>query len=810
MKSQIAPIHNKIKTASTFLKIAVLCLFLLSQSTWGQNIQKIKAFDLDQVQLGASDFKKAREIDLKYIMEMEPDRLLAPFLREAGLSPKAESYGNWENTGLDGHIGGHYITALSLMYASTGNTAVKERLDYMLNELKRCQDAHGNGYIGGVPQGSPIWQEIAKGNIKAGSFSLNDKWVPLYNIHKTYAGLYDAFVHTGSDLAKEMLVKFTDWMLQVTANLSEEDMQRMLSSEHGGLNEVFAEVARITGEDKYLQLAKRFSHQTLLLPLIDGQDKLNGMHANTQIPKVIGFEAIAALTGDQPHHKAAQYFWDNVVNKRSVAIGGNSVREHFHPASDFSSMLSSVQGPETCNTYNMLKLSKRLFEAEGLEKYINYYEQGLYNHILSSQHPEKGGFVYFTPMRSGHYRVYSQPQTSFWCCVGSGIENHAKYNELIYAYTNEELFINLFIPSTVEWTEKAFSVVQETRFPEEETTSFLIKTKKAQTLNIQMRYPSWIGANEMQIEVNGKPFPFSILPGSYIPIRRKWKNGDKIVVKLPMQIHTEGLPDGSNVEALKYGPIVLAAITGKEDLKGLFADDSRGGHIAEGDQISLDEMPVFLTETPQNIAAAVQKNKEKPMTFSAPELLYPEKYKNLEFIPFYKLHEARYALYFPIENAQSWEEKQQLLREREAAAKRLETSTIDFVAPGEQQPESDHFVASERSSIGVHRNRHWRDAEGWFSYKLQNEEGKAQKLRITYFGADANRNFSISINNIIIATEQFEGKKGPEFFDVDYALPKEILAQGHTEMTVKFEALSNARTAGIYGVRLMKGDAETN
>ena len=454
-----------------------LIIALLSFGVMTAQTEKVELFKLQDVQLKDSPFRDAMLTDLHYMMQLDPDRLLAPFLKEAGLEPKAENYPNWENTGLDGHIAGHYLTALAQMYASTGDEEALDRLKYMLSELRRAQLANGNGYIGGVPGSHELWKEISEGKIKAGSFSLNDRWVPLYNIHKTYAGLRDAYLIAGIPEAKQMLIDFTDWMIEETKDLSDEQIQELLISEQGGLNEVFADVYRITGEHKYLDLAYRFSQKKLLKPLEKQEDILNGMHANTQIPKVIGYETISEVDKNEEYHKAATYFWNNVVNKRSVAIGGNSVREHFNPADDFSSMINSVQGPETCNTYNMLKLSEKLFEAEPDEKYSAYYERALYNHILSSQHPGKGGFVYFTPMRPGHYRVYSQPETSFWCCVGSGLENHGKYNEFIYAHTNDELYVNLFIPSELNWKEKDLSVIQENNFPQEASTHSFLRLK---------------------------------------------------------------------------------------------------------------------------------------------------------------------------------------------------------------------------------------------------------------------------------------------------------------------------------------------
>lgn len=269
---------------------------------------KVESFPVRDVRLTASPFKHAEDMDIRYLLGIDPDRLLAPYLKEAGLFPKAENYTNWENTGLDGHIGGHYLSALSYMYAATGNQEIKVRLDYMISELKRCQDAAGDGYLCGVPNGRKMWKEIEEGNIRASGFGLNDRWVPLYNIHKMYAGLRDATLQTGSKEAKEMLVKLTDWMIRLVSKLSDEQIQDMLRSEHGGLNETFADVAAITGDKRYLKLAHQFSHQTVLQPLLKQEDKLTGMHANTQIPKVIGFKRIADLEGNRDWSEAARYF----------------------------------------------------------------------------------------------------------------------------------------------------------------------------------------------------------------------------------------------------------------------------------------------------------------------------------------------------------------------------------------------------------------------------------------------------------------------------------------------------------------------
>ena len=444
-----------------------------SANAYAQIPVQMESFSVNDVTLTQSAFKHAEDMDIRYLLGIDPDRLLAPYMKEAGLEPKADNYTNWENTGLDGHIGGHYLSALSYIYASTGHPEIKVRLDYFISELKRCADASGDGYISGVSNGRKVWKEISEGDIRASSFGLNDGWVPLYNIHKTFAGLRDGYLLYGSEDCKEMFIGLTDWMYRLTQNLTDDQLQGMLASEHGGLNEVFADAAAISGDSRFMDLAKRFSHKKVLEPLLKGEDHLTGMHANTQIPKVIGYKRIADLEGYADWDNAAQYFWETVVDNRSITIGGNSVREHFHPADDFSSMLESEQGPETCNTYNMLRLTKMLYETTGNTHYMDYYERAVYNHILSTINPVQGGFVYFTPMRSGHYRVYSQPQTSFWCCVGSGMENHARYGEMIYSHKgNEELFVNLFIPSTLKWGKT--TVEQVNNFPVEESTSLVI------------------------------------------------------------------------------------------------------------------------------------------------------------------------------------------------------------------------------------------------------------------------------------------------------------------------------------------------
>ena len=795
---------------------SLILAFILSTSlAKAQNAPQVSYFPLQNVKLLDSPFLQAQQTDLHYILALNPDRLLAPFLREAGLTPKAPSYTNWENTGLDGHIGGHYISALSMMYAATGDTAVYNRLNYMLDELHRAQQAVGTGFIGGTPGSLQLWKEIKTGNIRAGGFDLNGKWVPLYNIHKTYAGLRDAYLYAGSELARQMLIDFTDWMIDITSGLSDEQMQDMLRSEHGGLNETFADVAEITGDKKYLELARRFSHKIILDPLIKDEDRLTGMHANTQIPKVIGYKRVAELSQNDKdwNHAAewdhaARFFWNTVVNHRSVCIGGNSVREHFHPTDNFTSMLNDVQGPETCNTYNMLRLTKMLYQNsqnpynanEPDPNYVNYYERALYNHILASQEPDKGGFVYFTPMRPGHYRVYSQPETSMWCCVGSGLENHTKYGEFIYAHQKDTLYVNLFIPSQLTWKEQGLTLTQETRFPDDGKVTLRIDEapKKQQTLAIRM--PEWANQSKSYyVKINGKRKVIITGKGShYLHFSRKWKKGDVVTFNLPMRVSVEQIPDKKDYYAFSYGPIVLAASTGTEHLDGLYADDSRGGHIAHGKQIPLQEVPALIG-TPDSIRNSIHKNNGDRLSFSFNGNVYPAQNKPLELVPSFRLHDTRYAVYFRQASEEQFKAIQKEMAMAEQKATELANQTIDLIFPGEQQPESDHSIQYEQAETGTDNDRHFRRAKGWFSYHLKVKK-EAGRLMITIRKNDRNK-VTILLNNEKLTVHPAISETDKDgFITLSYLLPRKLSTGS---CPIRFVPDGTEWTPAIYGIRLL-------
>ena len=774
--------------------VGTLLFATISMTTaLAQTTPKVEYFGISDVRLTRSAFKHAEDMDIQYLLALNPDRLLAPYLKGAGLPPKADNYTNWENTGLDGHIGGHYLSALSFMYAATGNEEIGRRLDYVLSELKRCQDTAGDGYLCGVPDGRKMWKEIEQGNVRAATFGLNDRWVPLYNIHKIYAGLRDAYLVAHREEAKDMLVKLTDWMERTTANLTDAQMQDMLRSEHGGLNETFADVAAITGDKRYLTLAHRFSHDIILNPLLKQEDKLTGIHANTQIPKVIGFKRIADIEKNDDWSKAADFFWHTVVNNRSITIGGNSVYEHFHPADNFEPMRTSEQGPETCNTYNMLRLTKMLYATSADAKYMDYYERALFNHILSTQDPVQGGFVYFTPMRSGHYRVYSQPQTSFWCCVGSGLENHARYGEMIYAHKgNDQLYVNLFIPSTLEWGD--INIEQSTSFPDEEGTSVIVTSKKGKnkkfTLNI--RVPEWVNEGELSLTINGKTEKVNIADG-YVKVNRSWKDGDKLHISMPMHLRAIDMPDNSHNYSFLYGPIVLASRMGTQRQDGMFADDSRGGHIAQGPRLPLQNMPVVVGSTDDILSHITKTDGKMEFTLKG---VSPENYEGMKLEPFYRIHESRYMVYWPVLSASEVAKRQEEVARQESIAQALEARTADKVTCGEQQPESDHFVKMEWSGTGNDGGVQWRETRQWFSYRMKTNGRKVTAVRIA-FRPENNRDARVLINDTEIGLFS-TADNGV----IEIPVKADVIGKAET-LTLKIAKGNKDITPHIYEVRLI-------
>ena len=625
-----------------FLAVRIALVALIVSPGSGLNAQeqvplKAEPFALTDVRLLDGPFRDAMLRDKTYLLALDPDRLLHNFRVTAGLSSTAKPLGGWEKPDceLRGHSVGHYLSALGLMYASTGDEALKGRADYVVAELAKCQEAlPSQGYNKGFLSAYPEW-----------FFDCVDRhenvWAPYYTLHKIMAGLLDVYVHCGNHQALDALTRMADWLKFRVDRLSHAQMQLALSNEHGGMNEVLANLYAVTGNPDHLRLAQAFNHEAVFDPLARGEDKLDGLHANTQIPKITGAAREYELTGDPRMRDIATFFWQRVALHRSYVIGGDSDGEHFFPVSTFARHLTPVTA-ETCNTYNMLKLTRHLFAWEPSAETMDFYERALYNHILASQDPETGMLVYYIPLVSGHFKTYSRPTDSFWCCVGTGMENHAKYGDTIYFHSADALFVNLFIPSELTWKDKGLTVRQETRFPDEERTTLTIRCTKPVSLALKIRRPAWAG-DEVEISVNGKPEKIDSVAGSYISLERTWRSDDRVELTLPMRLHTESLPDDSNTVAVLYGPIVLAAEMGTE---GLPSDNQEAREQTAFARMPRPPAPVFVAENAERAVSHIKREGSGPLAFRTEGLVKPQ---DLSLVPFYRVHHERYAVYWKLQ-----------------------------------------------------------------------------------------------------------------------------------------------------------------
>jgi len=521
----------------------------------------VRMFKLDAVALHEGPFRDAMERNRAYLLSLDPNRFLHYYRVTAGLTAKAEPYGGWEEK--VGRMLGHYLSACSMYVCATGDASFIERRKYVVNELAICQHANGNGYVGGVADAKRIFREIGEGNIYVDKVGLNGVHAPWYMLHKMCAGLRDAYTYGNDDQALTVLIGFSDWAFTLTDKLSDSNMQTMLKDEHGGINEVFADLYAIAGNSKYLTLSRRFNHRSVLDPLTRGVDDLDGLHANTEIPKVIGLYRQYEVAGDRPAQKGGEFFWQTVTQNRSYVIGGDSDKEHFYPSGKMGEHLSPATA-ETCNSYNMVKLTDRLFTGSPREVLAAYSERVLWNHILASLDDSTPGMTYFMSLKPGHFKTFSTPDESFWCCVGTGMENHAKYGESIYFHSPEELWINQFIASEVSWNEKKMRLVQRTKFPQVQQSEWIVTCARPVQATIYLRHPEWAGTG-FRVRMNEKSAGHSE-PGSYLKLERTWHNGDVISADLPMNLRIEPMPDDPSLNAMLYGPLVLAGLLGRDGI----------------------------------------------------------------------------------------------------------------------------------------------------------------------------------------------------------------------------------------------------
>lgn len=765
-------------------------------------------FPLGDITLLDGPLKHARDLNVQVLLKYDCDRMLAPYRKEAGLQPRKPSYLNWD--GLDGHVGGHYLSALAIN-AATGNEECRKRMEYMISELQLVLDANNqrpeawcHNYIGGVPNSAKMWTAFSKGDF--GPYF--GTWAPFYNIHKMYAGLRDAWLYCGNEQAKNLFLKFCDWAVDITRDLNDEQMEKMLGNEHGGMNEVLADAYAITGEQKYLDCARRFSHRMLLVPLENGKDCLDNMHANTQIPKVIGYQRIAELAHDVQYHNASEYFWEIVTRQRSLALGGNSRREHFPTKENCIDYINDIDGPESCNTYNMLKLTEDLNRVKPNGMYGDFYETAMFNHILSAQHPQHGGYVYFTSARPRHYRNYSAPNEAMWCCVGTGMEDHGKYGQFVWTHDkgvkaeDDALYVNLFVASELNWKDRKMVIRQQTAFPYAETSVVEVAKGKG-TFILKVRKPSWcenftvkgVGFDADSYEENG-----------FVCMKRKWKKGDQVKISMPMHAYIKPMINVPQYVAIMYGPILLGMKTGTEDMRSLIADDSRFGQYAGGKKLALDEAPILLPKHLDDIAKNLKPVPGKPLHFKL--ATHMENTIDGELQPFFEIHDSRYMMYWLALGENDYKAYMQKLADEEKARQALEARTVDKVNPGEQQPETDHRMETDDSNKGNTEGIFFRDAKDghYFSYLMQTKGETNLSLQLKFWGQDEWRTseFDIYVNDKLLCSVNNSHRwRTTQFKTVDYAIPSEFV-KGKKEIRVKFVAHKGKQVGQIYGVRLVK------
>lgn len=597
----------------------------------------LQPFDMADVTLGEGPFLHAQRATEAYLLRLDPDRLLHQFRVNAGLKPKAPAYGGWESDPLwsdihcQGHTLGHYLSACALAFRSTAKPVYRERIDYIATELGTCQDAAKSGLVTAFPSGAALVAAHLRGEKISG--------VPWYTLHKIYAGLRDGALLADSAPARAVLLRLADWGVVACRPLSDAQFETMLETEHGGMNEIYADLYAMTGKADYRTLSERFSHKALLTPLAKARDHLDGLHANTQVPKVVGFHRVYETTGDASYRDAAAFFWKTVAETRSFATGGHGDNEHFFAMADFEDHVFSAKGSETCCQHNMLKLTRSLFLHEPRPEYADYYERTLFNGILASQDPDSGMATYFQGARPGYMKLYHTPEHSFWCCTGTGMENHVKYRDSIYFHDDRALYVNLFLPSTVRWRAKDAELVQETRFPEEPRTTLRWKLARPTELTLNLRHPRW--SRTATVRVNGAVAARSAAPGSRIELARNWRDGDVVELQLVMEPGFESAPAAPDVVAFTYGPLVLAGALGAQGL-------AQGADIVvnERDYGRYNDMPVqvpVLAGDPAMLAAAIRPG-AKPLEFT----LAAADGAPVRLIPYHRIAHERYATYWKL------------------------------------------------------------------------------------------------------------------------------------------------------------------
>jgi len=784
-------------------------------------VVKARPLPLSAVRLLAGPLKHAQELDASYLLALEPDRMLAYYRDRAGLRPKAEPYGGWDGDGrnLTGHIAGHYLSAVSLMWSATGDPRFKQRADYIVGELKQVQDAHRDGFLSALKGGRTAFDELSRGEIRSAAFDLNGEWSPWYTLHKTYAGLRDAYRHAGNRTALDVEIKFAAWAERVLSRLDDAQLQHMMNTEFGGMNEVMCDLYADTGDARWLALSYKFEHRAFLEPLERHQDDLAGTHANTQIPKILGSAARFLYTGTPSDLLAAGFFWDRVVQHHSFSSGGHGKDEYFGPADELSDWIDG-RTAETCNVYNMLKLTRRLFSFWPDPHYADYHERALFNHMLASIDPADGRVCYMVPVGPAVTHEYQDMFRDFTCDVGTGMESHALHGDGIYYEGDDRLWVNLYVPSSATWAKTGVELTMETDFPEGETAKLALRLRAPREFSLALRRPYWTGQgflvklNGQIVEPGQEPAPDSLdrtgrsqyrrpayEPSSYLELKRRWTSGDVVEVALPKTLHLEPLPDNPHRLSLMWGPLVLAGDLGPEP----------DGHRGEGARPA-PPVPVFVTADP--VATWLKPVAGAPGHFRTDGVgREPDargRVSDVDFQPFFRLHRRTYSTYWDLFTPAEWDRQKTAYAAEAERLRKLAAATVAYLQPGEVVFERQfNYQAGEGAQPQRILGRPGRRGRTWFSYDLPVEPSHPMVLIATYFSGDRRgtpADFGIQVDGGSIGDQQLGLSDPHRFFDLEYRLPEDLV-RGKSKVTVRFQAKQGSQIATVFGLRMIRGDA---
>jgi len=763
---------------------------------------KLNPLPLSHVRLTGGPLKAAQEADAKYLLELQPDRMLAFLRQRAGLKPRAEGYRGWDGPGrnLTGHIAGHYLSAVSLMWAATGDVRFRERATYIVEQLKEIQDAQGDGYIGALEDGQGVdgkqrFVDLSNGVIRSGGFDLNGLWSPWYVEHKLFAGLRDAYRYTDNATALEVEIKFAGWVEKILSKLNDDQLQRMLATEFGGMNEVLAELYADTADERWLVLADKFHQKSTLDSLAEDRDVLAHTHGNTQVPKVYGALMRYVYTGNEPDAETARFFWDRVVNHYSFASGGDGKNEYFGEPDKLNDMVDG-RTAETCNVYNMLKMTRTLFSVDPEIRYADFHERALFNHILASQDPKDGTVTYMLPVGRGVQHEYQRMFEDFTCCVGTGMESHALHGAGIYYYKgSDEFWIGLYAPSIAKWDSAGVEVEMATDFPLGESASVKIRTRTPKKFTLALRRPYWAG-DGFSVKVNGQSLKDLPTADSYVKITRVWQQDDIIELHLPKVLRKEPLPDNPGRIAVLWGPLVLAGDLGPE-VRGNENND-------EENPPAPSAPPIVVTEEP--LQQWLKPESGKPGWFKTTGAGLAQ---DIEFAPFYELPRRKYAVYWDVFTPEEWNKRSAEYKAEQEKRQKLQAATIAFAQPGEMQSERDFNEQGEDTAPLLWRGHHGRSGKGWFSFDVPVENTHPVALWVTYGGEGRRKStFDILIDGKKIA-DYVALPRSPEqdahFVDANYAISGELIG-GKSKVTVRFQATDGNEIRGVFGLRTIRDD----